>query len=917
MTDYYLQLTNAHCKNMLDIINCCRQHVPSAYRLRPWECLELNRGKNLLNTDTALDCYMAAYGEMHAMKCKAAMSNFPYKELNGSIEIVDWGCGQGIGSGIVAGMLLERDLGMWLKRIILVEPSAMALERAVDNIRLITGNGIEINSLNCYLPGGNELTDDCLKGIDYKYSNVIHVFSNILDIDTIDLAEVAKMVASSRGQHFIICIGPKNGNAYRINRFCSVFGEQDYFTHIDSSVFGRVSQTGHQYTCFAKGFEYNGASLDMSRMQLHSNPGLEVFDDYDFQLNVQNGLMSVQKARIAWRLQHLLAIDDILYTDVIINESFSDFVIVRPNKGMLVIKLFDHNLNLCEFEKHLNTTTNEDGTKKVTVTYNKNVICFNKSKETSPLKVVKQCQSSINDGIEELLVSTIQNSQNFKLIATMVIFTENDINEVQNFFGIKGNANNGVLFDNYVALYGTEFIFNNMVSTNLFRDLDLLKYSAVFNDAVVRKIASIVSPSWHSYQEGRIGIAPIGAQKKLVVSKNIEQKIKGVAGSGKTAVLAARAVNAMKRTGGKVLILTFNITLVNYLKTRLSELREDFSWQNVDIFNYHHFFKGQASKYNLHVSLSSFNDVSFFNDKVIQQKYAAVFVDEVQDYATEWLQIVHKYFLEPGGEFVVFGDPQQNIYNRPIDKQGDIKLGIVSGSWNSELKDSIRFKNPALATMALDFQKQFFKPEEVHDIGVFSTGRNELSFKSFEYIDLSRDFSMQSLVENVERIINNQNAKYYDYVILGPFINTLRSLDVCLRQLCQLKTEVTFVDKEKYDFLKQNFPLSEVEKADWKFQKAYKMMDRARKVAFTTDKPCLKLSTISSYKGWESPNVILLLEDEQKIVKEEECLTENEMKFEPMSAQTIYTGITRAREQLYIINIGQNRYSKFFQDQCL
>ena len=78
-------------------------------------------------------------------------------------------------------------------------------------------------------------------------------------------------------------------------------------------------------------------------------------------------------------------------------------------------------------------------------------------------------------------------------------------------------------------------------------------------------MAKIISPSWHSYQEGRIGIQPIGVQRKLSESSMTQQKISGVAGSGKTQVLAFRAINALKRTGGDVLILTYNITLANYL----------------------------------------------------------------------------------------------------------------------------------------------------------------------------------------------------------------------------------------------------------------------------------------------------------------------------------------------------------------
>lgn len=75
----------------------------------------------------------------------------------------------------------------------------------------------------------------------------------------------------------------------------------------------------------------------------------------------------------------------------------------------------------------------------------------------------------------------------------------------------------------------------------------------------------------------------------------------------------------MKRTGGNVLILTYNITLANYLKYRLSEIREDFSWGKIDIYPYHQFFRIRAAECNLHVEFNSYENCNFFdNAKIIK-----------------------------------------------------------------------------------------------------------------------------------------------------------------------------------------------------------------------------------------------------------------------------------------------------------
>src|SRR5690606_18741521 len=95
---------------------------------------------------------------------------------------------------------------------------------------------------------------------------------------------------------------------------------------------------------------------------------------------------------------------------------------------------------------------------------------------------------------------------------------------------------------------------------------------------------------FRSYAREGIDINFTKKQKEFSISKIGEQKIRGVVGSGKTLVLAQRAVNAHKRTNGKVLILTYNHSLKNYIKEKLANVKEDFKWDNFLIINYHDFF---------------------------------------------------------------------------------------------------------------------------------------------------------------------------------------------------------------------------------------------------------------------------------------------------------------------------------------
>lgn len=873
------------CNSIDDIIDYCHDALPIEYKGRPWTHPELKRGINLLASDVALNCYMSAYGDMHVTKCRAAMMNFPFNDIQGSIEIVDWGCGQGIGSATIIEVLRQRNLLQWLRKVTLIEPSRSAIERANDNIRTLTHDTVEIDVKNLFLPANGIAEGETLSPIGYRYNNVIHIFSNILDVTTIDLGAVARMVASAHGKHFVLCIGPKNGAAYRLEKFCSVFGEQNYFSQIDSVRYARTKRTAHPYTCMTRCFEYNGATIDLNRLALVSESHEAIYNEYDLRLQIQNHVLSPQKARIAWRLENILSVDDIMYIDPVVNEVAVDFIIVRPNKGVLLLNVFEENLNEC------------------TLSADKKEINVHGQLYQSPIDLISLCQSSIKDGIEELLMSTIEDSRNFSLIKKAVVFSENSIDEIKNFFGFEGHI------VNFTYVFGKEFIGSREVTLNLYNTIGFLYNNVAFDDVVRRKLAKIISPSWHSYQEGRIDMRPIGAQRRLSESSVTQQKISGVAGSGKTQVLAFRAVNAMKRTGGDVLVLTYNITLANYLKFRLSEIREDFSWEKIDVYPYHQFFRIRAAECQLHVEFGSYQDETFFGNSRNHKKYSAVFVDEVQDYTTEWLRIIMQNFLlEPNGELVVFGDPKQNVYQRLLDTNGDIRLGVIGGQWNRQLTTSRRFTNPRLANLATAFQAQFMANLPSDDITTENIMSNTFNFQILTYIDMRQNNTTDALVSNIITIISNDSNEARDFVVLASSTKLLRNIDTLYRQRTNEQTEITFISTEALEKLKQIHNVSDERAANWKFNRDFEALDRTRKQLFTTDKRCLKISTIQSFKGWESPSVIVILESDFAL---------HNTTFRPMSPQTIYTAITRARENMYIINIGNDTYHNFFYNQAL
>ena len=80
-----------------------------------------------------------------------------------------------------------------------------------------------------------------------------------------------------------------------------------------------------------------------------------------------------------------------------------------------------------------------------------------------------------------------------------------------------------------------------------------------------------------------------------------------------------------------------------------------------------------------------------------------------------------------------------------------------------------------------------------------------------------------------------------------------------------------------------------------------------KKVHFTIDHDGVKMATIHSFKGWESPTVILILQPEGSIEDDVYNVIENEN-----SPALVYTAITRAKRNLFILNLGNNKYHNFF-----
>lgn len=868
--------------------------IDEQYRLKPWKIL--SHGTELLTTELQLNAYIVAYGDMHQGKCRAAFQKFPFDKLTSAFEIIDWGAGQGIASLTLCDMLKERDCIALLKKVTLIEPSEPALKRAVTFITKAYPAATVV-PVNQYLPGRGG--DNEIKGINSEYKITIHLFSNILDIGSVDLIKLAHIIEGMNGVNYVMCMGPMNSGYYRIDKFCSLFGPEHFITDIAMPQYG-LSRTFHQYSCKTKGFQYTGEPLTTTDYNKYRQLPLinnkEVYNDYDPRLLVENNVVSYEVANIYAHLALNAGSDDSVFFKPDINGCRPDIVIVCRNKGVAIITICEDNLETIEKDNKAGDKTDK--------------------KTTSDISVLDSLNKYRDDIIklynDQFLGKALSNSKYFGIIKCVCIFTACLKSDIENFLneevkdGQEGKTQRKKKYK-YINI-----IDKNVRKDELWKSIGQERNKSLFDEGLYKSFMHILSPQWHSYKMGKY-ITLNTQQRNLSESKNTKQKINGVAGSGKTQVLAVRAVNAHLRTGKKVLVLSYNITLVNYLKYRINEVRADFAWNNICITNYHQLVKNTALSFSMNLKCGEYDNPELFKNERIN-RFAAIFVDEVQDYKSNWLKLLNDSFLEPDGEFVVFGDAGQNIYNRDEDNNGQIKIGVIGGLWNNSLNKGYRFRNALLQNLAEDFQQMFY---EKTDTGFAATEAATL-FNGLKYFAFEHEVEWTKL----EYFIANDIIKKYgldiaDTVILSQSYDVLRSLDQAYRQRTGLQTLTTCETEEEFKTL--------IAKGENKGYYDIKKIRRNKKLHFTMEAECLKMSSIHSFKGWEARTVILILSgkgetDMNTILdswendnKRSERADSNTMA--TMEDRLIYTAITRATENLYIINLNQKRYHDFFKEK--
>lgn len=842
----------------LFIVQQCYEKLPANMRAEPWKAT--GHGKNELQNEDQLNAYIAAYGEMHIIKCRAALQNFPFEELqNNSFEIIDWGCGQGIATLTLLDMLFDRKLSANLRKITLLEPSKVALDRAVEWVRRFAGSNVNIEMVNKAIPQDET---DVFEEITCSSNILVNLFSNILDIRSLSLSWLAKKTASLANINYMICVGPKfpsNVNT-RILDFCGYFQPKSYFSEISSYPYAYTSSTHHPFGCETRCFvHYRQEMLCESYIEIAD--AVDATDPYS---NAAECLRGIVSDNVLLFYDQLLKNCNSNSSNVFFRPSINcdkvDFVWTNVDRGIALI-------NVCECIDDL-------------------------EKELSRIKGIRDNLFAMH--LKSIKIDSITRKNVFYYIHTALFFPNTTRDEVT----MAANAIN--------AIKGGDCLKDMILffpSSNITAELNAI-HSKKCKNEYQSELISLIVGKWHSYKDGDADIKLTRRQTELVRSTQTRLKVKGVAGSGKTLVIAYRAVEQYLRTGKRVLIITFNITLMQYIRMKINQVRADFPTNMFEITNYHQFFHSMMVRYTGQ-NFGDADDPEFFQKYANDiQKYQSIIIDEVQDFKSEWLRSIFTYFIEPKGSISVFGDGEQNIYDIPQEIDTHMPpIPTIRGGWN-ELNErmseriSIRLQNPNIAALASQFAKEYI-PDFQRPIAP----PQNILFEDYvvKYWDMKDTAKADEISGNIHFIIERFRLKPKDVTILGQSHRLLRDVEDSYAKKFQERSMINSETKAQYDsILKESkYPNKDIED-----------IRRVAKTHFTTDCDMVKFSTIHSFKGWESKSIILIiLPQVSASVKPVGYCTQKQYNMNSL----LYTAITRARCNLFVINIANEKYGDFFK----
>lgn len=546
-----------------------------------------------------------------------------------------------------------------------------------------------------------------------------------------------------------------------------------------------------------------------------------------------------------------------IYVQPFLNGLQPDIIILSEQAGMGIFEVKDWNLD--------NYQVSGDGFWGV---YDHQGQRWHFARERCPLAQVKRYKDSIiHYELAELQAEIVLNNDVYALIAPFVYFHNHSTQEAM--------LKTAPLQEEYpyVSVFGRDGLEGDWLR-RILRNQHL-QAGSIFSRLMQKaELKNRLLTALRYPVHGRLGVNEVqlkltNDQAGLLANEPGKKRVIGSAGSGKTLLVAYKAVNAALE-GRQVLVVCYNITMVNYLNLVIGQLMADKNAdrhevsQRIYVRHYHRLYPNELELDEHEVKSAAPFDV--------------ILIDEGQDFHRHWIENVYR--LATDKSHVMFlEDDRQNIYGINVAERQQIP-GIMGRP--NLLRKSFRIDasvaeaaNRLIAMSTRQFESGPVEPADPRQTAllrpIWYEGRG--------------DALRATLLEEVERLVSGPDADAFaDIVILvckvadgwdiGDGLDERRLPYIC-----------SFESREEHRRAAKQYS-GDALKA------RLDDLRRGRKLSFRMHTGRIKIATIHSFKGWELSRVLVYFNPTG------EGQQDNRVPL-------LYTAMTRAQTSLSIFNLEQ------------
>lgn len=537
-----------------------------------------------------------------------------------------------------------------------------------------------------------------------------------------------------------------------------------------------------------------------------------------------------------------------IYIQPHLNGLRPDFVLLNPQGGIAVYEVKDWNLSSMDYFVRMDCRT---GRPRLMARRDGKEFLLESQNPVSKVQLYKE-------EIYNLYAPSLPTRRGFGLICAGVIFTNATTAQTEE---LLAPLRENIISKNLGKLYpviGSDLL--QMTKAELSRNRNRVLFSAFAVDQEMNKTIAgemrnwLVEPSFSAEQRVPLSKMMTKQQQALTINKEgvRYRRVKGPAGSGKSLVLAGRAAELAK-AGKRVLLVTFNITLINYLLDMVvqyaqsGKVRDQITALNFHTWcsrlatdtghqaEYHQLWEDHPANEVLSERLpkAARNWAAMLDES---DRYDAILVDEGQDFMPSWWLALRAALSSQSQEALLVADAHQNIYDVKPWTEQEMEGSGFRGQWMM-LDKSFRL-SPKLCEAATRFVESFlpgveaYKPESPVGEFQFST--------HLQWLQLKPD-------ENI--------AAHCVDALLGILEHATISPIAIADLVCIVDREAIGRDIVKILFEKKIRTLHTF--GDGETDEDRDRDGRRKKLAFYKGDARVKVTTIHSFKGWESKAMVL------------------------------------------------------------